>query len=292
MEEKINKIIDLIFTLRHCENTKQQLSIDFSVSERTMSRYLHCITQVGFNVVKRKGYYSINRDCSYLKSFLDVCLPLDESGEVMKINLPNLQTIEGSEFVEQVKASAENRAYLYSFIKYDELAISKKMNEAIQARLTVILKKYSSPNSATVKDRTVEPLRFTPDHKSIVARDLHDCAVKVFKISRMDDVVFAEEFEVSKQHKCPKIDPFGMAGNKWIDVELKVKMLAKSLLLEEFHILESAFKVDDKNFFIFKTKVINFIGIGRFILGLPDCVDVISPPELLKFVKQKSKKYS
>jgi hypothetical protein len=67
-------------------------------------------------------------------------------------------------------------------------------------------------------------------------------------------------------------------------------MLAYNLLIEEFPLSEKYLKQNDSNY-IFEGWVCNYSGVGRFILGLPGEIEVISPKELVKFLKEKNQTY-
>ena len=77
-----------------------------------------------------------------------------------------------------------------------------------------------------------------------------------------------------------------------ITIQLKLSMLAYNLLLEEFPLAEKYIEVLDKNNYLLTTEVGNFIGVGRFVLGLADEIEVVYPKEFKDYLNEKMKKNS
>ena len=67
-------------------------------------------------------------------------------------------------------------------------------------------------------------------------------------------------------------------------------MLAANLLTEEFPLASKYLSSVDETTFILSTEVGNFLGVGRFILGLPGEITIIYPQELKSYIIDKMQK--
>lgn len=85
---------------------------------------------------------------------------------------------------------------------------------------------------------------------------------------------------------------FGISGKKETWVTLKLSLRAYVLLREEFPLslpyLEKNENEEERTY-TFNGPVLNFKGVGRFVMGLADEVTVTSPPEFKTYIKDKLK---
>ena len=86
---------------------------------------------------------------------------------------------------------------------------------------------------ATTLDRIIEPLELTEDYKYLIGWEPAKNRQGQFKISRMMDVDILEE-PITTTHEPSPMDIFGLTGDKWHDVKMKLSPLSYSLLAEEF----------------------------------------------------------
>jgi hypothetical protein len=68
--------------------------------------------------------------------------------------------------------------------------------------------------------------------------------------------------------------------------------LAYNLLIEEFPLSEKYIKEADNQTYILTTDVGNFIGVGRFVLGLPGEIEVVYPQAFKDYLNEKMVKNS
>ena len=73
---------------------------------------------------------------------------------------------------------------------------------------------------------------------------------------------------------------------------MKLNLLAKNLLVEEYPGTKKDITEDrkDPDAWYLNTIVYNIIGIGRFYLGLANCIEILDCPELREYV-ENFKKY-
>jgi hypothetical protein len=74
-----------------------------------------------------------------------------------------------------------------------------------------------------------------------------------------------------------------MAGKEDIPVTLKMTLKAKNLLIEEYPLSSKYISYDGKSWW-FKGNVKDLAGVGRFVIGLADQIDVIDSPALINYL--------
>ena len=110
---------------------------------------------------------------------------------------------------------------------------------------------------------------------------------KLFKTSRIGSVeVLDREWEYADKHHEGYIDIFRMTGFGQYDVKLRLGMLAHNLLVEEYPLSERDITEVDATTWLLETKVCNYLGVGRFVLGLMDDVEIVDSPEFNEYIKR------
>ena len=74
-----------------------------------------------------------------------------------------------------------------------------------------------------------------------------------------------------------------MAGKEDIPVTLKMTLKAKNLLIEEYPLASKYISYDGKNWW-FRGNVKDLAGVGRFVIGLADQIELIESVELHRFI--------
>ena len=166
-----------------------------------------------------------------------------------------------------------------------------RLIRAIESKTCVILHGYQSSNSSTITDRVVEPYEFTLNYGYIWCYEHESGLNKLFKTARIMEVkMTALAWKFEEQHQPEPIDVFRIHGPGKIRVKMIMTMRAANLLTEEYPMAEEFIHACGNNIFEFKGWVTGFEGIGRFIFGLYDDIQVISPRQLKAFLKQKSER--
>jgi proteasome accessory factor C len=133
----------------------------------------------------------------------------------------------------------------------------------------------------------VEPIGFGDNYQTIVALDTKDKQSKQFKIDRIGEIVeTGNDFKYEDRHQKTTTDIFGMTGSDsiWITLNLRMRSF---LLLREEHPLAIPYIEKKDDFYQFHGPVNNFDGIGRFVLGLIDDIDVVGPKEFKEHIRHK-----
>ena len=108
---------------------------------------------------------------------------------------------------------------------------------------------------------------------------------KVVKISRIGVVdVSLADWQHEDKHEKIETDCFRMAGKEDIPVTLKMTLKAKNLLIEEYPLASKYISYEGKDWW-FKGNVKDLAGVGRFVIGLADQMDIIDSPALVNYLK-------
>lgn len=158
------------------------------------------------------------------------------------------------------------------------------LTQACNNQRCVIVHNYSSSNSHSQNDRKVEPYKVLPEHNLVVAYEIDSAECKVFKIARIGYVeILDEEWSHKFHHKDIRIDHFHMSGERPYHVELKLDLMAKNLLVEEYPTAKNDLTGKDDEWYL-STNIYNFGGITRFYVGLAEHIQIINSPEFQEYV--------
>ena len=108
---------------------------------------------------------------------------------------------------------------------------------------------------------------------------------KLFKVARIGSVeVLDAEWQHADRHEQGYIDIFRMTGFEQHSVRVRLGMLARNLLIEEYPLAERDITPIDATHWLLDTKVCNYRGVGRFVMGLLDDVEIVDSPEFEAYV--------
>ena len=166
------------------------------------------------------------------------------------------------------------------------------INYALENQLRIVLKNYISPHNPHMpKERLLEPLAFIEQHRQLIAYEVSTRKEKVFKLERMGEVTVSKEPAVGRSLKNVLIDPFGFSASKQKIVKLKLHLLAK-LLMEEEYPSAIPYLVCRNETWYYHGPCCSFLGIGRFIFGLPGQISIVYGPELKAYMEELKKTFT
>ncbi|NOU45905.1 MAG: WYL domain-containing protein [Bacteroidales bacterium] len=287
---KINRILQLIARLRSpigC--TKDELARDFEVSARTIERHLKMLEDIGFKVDQHENrFYITNINRSTFKQEDLIVFNLEEASLIKEALLNN-----------HVKSAIYDNVLdkLYALTDLDSLAetigksrqsfIIGTIRQGIKHKLQVVLKAYDSQNSSKTGNRLIEPIRFHNYFVYLTAFEIETAKIKIFKTERIGDAILTEKsWKYEAEHHRIGMDIFGMAGEIPIPVKLKLSKRAKNLLEEEYTDAAKYIHMVHGNYYL-DTEVYQLEGIGRFVMGLPDEIEIIEPQQLKDYIRIK-----
>ncbi len=168
-----------------------------------------------------------------------------------------------------------------------------KLFQALNDKKCVIIRNYRSSNSKTIKDRKVECFQITPDQKMAICYEMgtENLKIKGFKIDRMGEIqVLDENWTHEDEHIEQSVDVFNMVGGSPIEVSLKMDLFARNQLIEEYPMAKPLIKKGENiNAWYFSENVGKIEGIGRFILGVADHVEIVGSSELKNYIAEYTK---
>ncbi len=295
--EKLQQLLEmLLYMSSGIKHTKAEIMNRFNIKERTFYRDMETLRTVGFIIPRPKNsHYYIDQESPY---FREIDQLLHFSKEEAYILQKAIHSIDDQNILKQ---NLVKKLYaLYDFNRVADTIVKPENSEnvhylmnAIKDKKRVILHNYQSANSDKVSNRLVEPFDFTTNYIATWAYDVESGTCKTFRNTRLSSVeVLNDDWENESQHSTLPIDVFRMSSKKQIPVEVRMSLRASDLLKEEYPMAGQYIKPDKNNLFLLKTEVCGFEGVGRFVLGLIEEVEILSPPQLLDFIKNKIKKSS
>ena len=272
--------------------TLEEICEKLDMSRRTFFRYLDTFKSAGFAVQRiGEGRYRLatvrrtDIDLSKIVYFTE-----EEAYVVNRLidSLDNTNTMKQG--LRRKLAAVYDATSIDNYIDNKENSANiGTLSEAIREGKKVILKDYSSSHTNATKDYTVEPFKFNTNYIDIWAYDVSDGLNKRFKVARIGSVEFLDEpWEHSAQHKDEPMDSFRIHGNAPVHVKLRLHMIAKNLLLEEYPLAEKEVYQDSEGIWYYEGNVRGMDGVGRFVLGLPAYVDVLEGEPLKDYLREQS----
>ncbi len=162
-----------------------------------------------------------------------------------------------------------------------------RLGQAIGEERLVILRNYHSAHSDQISDRKIEPIYLTPNFDAVVALDWSDLKNKHFKLERIGEVVLMDQVQKHQHlHEKVQTDIFGMTAEREIWISLRMNLRAYLLMKEEVP-LSLPFLEKSAEGYTFNGPVGSFEGIGRFVLGLIDGIEVVSPRDFREYLENK-----
>ena len=98
-------------------------------------------------------------------------------------------------------------------------------------------------------------------------------------------------WQYAAEHRQGFTDIFRMNGEERKPVQLELGLRACNLLLEEYPLAERDLTPQGRDRWLLKTEVANYLGVGRFVIGLLDDIRIINTPELEEYLRQYARQY-
>ena len=280
------------------DQTVQDICDRLDISQRTFHRYIAMFRAAGFELTSAHSVYTIFQTSPFYACIADK-MQL-RSSEVNTL----VRLLDRADDADTAIVSLRRKfANLYGVdFNEQEVRLANQLSEstnllqrAIRARRQVILHHYESPHRQTDSDRLVEPFRLLTATGSVRCYEPSTGTCKTFKIARIRGQVevLKQHWEHTTEHVNYYTDAFGFSGEVRHRVVLRLTMLAAQVLCEEFGVKESQLLIDpeEPSHRIFHTHVCSPVGIGRFVMGLINDVEVVRGNELNEFIRQELDRY-
>lgn len=271
--------------------TIDDISRELGMSKRSIYRYVEAFRQMGFIVIKEGTRYRLDHSSPFFHTVTErIHFSTEEAitiGQVLNSVLDNSP---------QVRHLREKLSALYDPKVLARHGVDDKVArnlatlfEAMQEERVVMLRNYASPNSGQTSNRIVEPYLFLAENSEVRCYEVTTGMNKTFKIGRAESVEKLDLLWLHKEEFKPfSTDLFHFSGEQRFEVTLLLGRLATSLLLEEYPGAEPHLTLCDDGRHRLCIEVCSFKGIGRFVLGLSDDIEVVGSPEFIAYLKARA----
>ena len=292
--DKLERELNLLLLLTENHNyTVQDICDRLDLSRRNLYYYLEFFRMAGFVVEHQKPYYRIRKDSPFFRKLDEIVHFTEDEAVTLRQILD--QTGDDSVQVQRLRQKL-NRLYDLNILDSVELKQQLAYNvstlyEAIKLQRMVRIVGYSSPHSNTVSDRIVEPFLFMNANREVRCYELASGMNKTFKLQRMQNVELLDiNWENASRHRQLFTDVFMFSNEQQWTVSLVMGRLAASVLREEYPLAERYIEPIDESHWKVELPVSSFIGVGRFVMGLFEDIEVEGCDEFKDYLMQKINK--
>ena len=292
----VNRMIRVLYLLGdNLNHTVDEIAEKVETSSRTIYRYLHTFERAGLKIICRyRSVYRLDQDCFNIfkreprASRKDDGKP--ERGIILQKPGQNLASPDGTyEMLEQFNENGlmTELPYLQRCVANVDLLV-----KACGQQRKVRLKNYASNERNRLCERIIEPYDFPFYYNFMWA---YDCEMKrnvLLRISRIEEVQILDKYWTSnEQHRRQNMDAWGCYGHLAHPITLRLTLKVKNLMEEAYPMSMLDIKPDTTSKhgrqWILKTRVCNYKGVGRFILGMMDEVEILEGEGLKKWIKER-----
>lgn len=287
----LERQLKLLALLTHNQTlTIAEISERLHLNRRSVYRYLDAFRQMGFVVVKDGAVYRIDPGSPFFSEITDRIHFTED--EAMTIHQLLHSVVDHSPQIRHL------RAKLASLYHYEVLArhgvdakIARNLSvlfDAVRQERTVVLRDYASPHSQNVSDRIVEPYLFLAENSEVRCYEVATGMNKTFKVGRARCIEMLDTFWAHKDRHAPfYTDLFHFSGEERYPVMLLMGKLSSSLLLEEYPASVDFMEEQTDGRQLLRVEVCSFKGIGRFVLGLLDDIEILDSPDFVSYLKER-----
>lgn len=270
--------------------TAEEICNRCNISRRSFYYFLNFFREAGFIVEKHGSYFSLSRNSEFFKKLFDIVQFTDEEAVLIR------QMIENSDQKSvRLKALEQKleRFYDFKILENESMQVRtsrtiQRIHEAIKMHKMIKIIGYSSPNSHTVKDRIVEPFLFMNNNNDVRCYELGSGKNKTFRLSRMQGVEIIEtEWIHEDKHRKVYTDLFMFSGEERTTITLILGQLSRNVMLEEHPNSAPCMAEQPDGRWLFRTEVCSFLGIGRFVFGLYDDIEIVGNDDFIQYIKAK-----
>lgn len=289
--EKFSRQLDLMILLTQNRTLSvEEVGKRLNMSSRTVYRYIEAFKEMGFVVKKSGTKYRIDHTSPFFKKITSgFCFTEDEAltiGYVLNSVCDHSIQVR---HLRQKLAQIYDNGVLARHVANHHLAENISMLfQAIREERVAVLRNYRSPSSGKVGDRIVEPYMFMNENSEVRCYEVSTGVNKTFKVTRAEKVELLDLFWAHRSEHTPfYTDLFGFSGEEQTKVSLLLDPLATQVLLEEYPgAADSLTHIDDEHQRL-DTDVCSYIGVGRFVIGLFENIDIVAPADFQEYVRQR-----
>lgn len=260
------------------------------LSRRTIYRYIEAFESMGFIVRKRGSYFSIDASSPFFAKLAQgITFSEDEALTISQV----LNSVYDNSA--QVRHLRRKLAHLYNTELLSKHGVDNRVAanisliyQAISMERTVILRNYNSPSGGKISHRIVEPYLFLNENSEVRCYEIASGMNKTFKLSRCESVELVDLLWSHKdRHAAFTTDLFGFTGEERTPVSLLLGSLSTNILLEEYPDSRRCLTQQADGRHLFCTEVCSYLGIGRFVMGLFEDIEIVDSPDFQGYVDNR-----
>lgn len=270
--------------------TTDQLCDKVGISRRNFYYYIEFFRDCGFKVYKQGVIYSIDRRSPFFSRIAERISFTEEEAVLIRRLLDKADY--GNALIANLKKKLD-RFYDFDILANDELREQAAYNigvlyDAIKFERQVVLRGYASPHSKTTKDRLVEPFLLMNNNNEVRCFEPSSMMNKTFKVSRMQSVEMLDTEWIFKQkHRQMYTDIFMFSGEERHPVSLRLGQLSYNILKEEYPQAVPFITEEADGRHRLSLDVCSYAGVGRFVLGLFEDIEVLGGEGFALYMKEK-----
>jgi len=266
----------------------------FDISERKFQRTISDLRESGFEIPRPKdGFYYIDREksCSELQDLVYI------TNEELILLTQAIESIDSTNSLlrglrKKLHALIDVDLITKTLIHPERSKIIKTLGQAIKEKKQVIVQQYRSGNSKEIRDRKVEPISLSSEFLMLCAFDIEENCSKQYKIARMNGVQLLDKpYKYESLHKALPMDCFHISGNSPKQIRFTMSLVAYNLLIEEYPEAAKHITQESDILWQFSGSVNSYLGVGRFILGLPGETEVLGDKGLQEYLGRAVLRY-
>lgn len=268
----------------------EEIAVRLSISPRSVYRYIDTFRQAGFIVKKVNSVIKLDKSSPYFRDINELIHFTEEEAYILK------SAIESIDDNNLLKQNLKKKLYtVYDYKILAETIVDSKngrnvkyLVQGMENKQIVMLKNYSSSHGNDIRDRMVEAFAFTTNYEQVWCYCMEDNENKLFRVSRIGSVeLLAEPWKHESGHKAGYMDVFRIHSDQKTRIKLKLGLRAANLLKEEFPLASKELQEVSENEWLLDTEVCSFEGVGRFVIGLIDDIEIIGSPEFKEYLADR-----
>lgn len=294
-ETKTHRFFRLILFLSNSyPKTKEDCISFLEIGDTAFYSYCNTLKDTGFDLHQKDGKYWIDYPDQNFHVLRNVLHLSEEETYLLSrsIDMIEEKQVCATRLKQKLASFLNQDKTIETYIQKEKSAIVQSLRKAQQQKKQILLINYASGNSQTVKNRMVEPFEFKDDFNLIWAFDTAINQNRQFKICRIEDIqetILPWEYE--RSHRSKPVDIFRNTGDLNKQIEFRLNLKARNLLIEEYPLSERFLTKINNNQFVLKAPVAKYEGPGRFVLGLAEDIQLIGDGGFHDYLKTKINKY-
>lgn len=273
----------------------EQLCDKLGMSRRNLYYYIEFFRESGFRVYKRGKCYCIDRESPFFNKLIERISFTEEEAVLIRRMLGRAPR--SNALINNITSKLD-RFYDFGILadeQADEHTLAKiaSLYEAIKFKRQVLLRGYSSPHSKTVKDRLVEPFMLMNNNNEVRCYEPISKLNKTFKISRMENVEHLDTtWKYEDRHRNMYTDIFMFSAEQTTAVKMIFGELSYNVMKEEYPVTTDMFVTQADGRHRLELDVCSYTGIGRFVLGLFEDIEVEGDSGFIEYLGERIKRMS